>query len=808
MKKEIAIFFLIGICIVHGENSDTWIRTGGPLGGLGYDVRMRPDNPDMMYVTDAYAGVFISEDGGENWHPSNQGITTGGGESGDAIPVFCLTIDPHHHDIIWIGMQFSGSIFKSVDAGVTWEEKDEGVNTVEGVTFRGFTVDPTTSDIVYAAAELSSWSWNNSVPLSGREFDKTKGVIYKTENGGENWTEIWRGNNLARYVWVNHHNPDIIYISTGIFDREAADSDHLNDIPGGEGIVKSTDGGKTWENVNIGLQNYYVGSLFMHPEDPNVLLAGTGNNAYGKGQGIYLTENGGVSWQRVLLDDNINAVEFALSEPHIAYAGSANAIYRSEDRGMTWEKMSQGYSWGAKGVRAGFPIDFQVDPRNANRIFANNYGGGNFLSIDGGKTWTVASRGYTGAQARDIAVDPENPAKVYCAARSGMFVSSDGGEEWQGLNENPADVLEWNVVAIDPADPQHVFAGTNWDAKLIESQHSGMEWQVMGLDLPLGRGWRALAFACSNPEMIYGGTSAFFSAGVFDPVMDASGIAVSMNSGKDWAWINDENTSNANVQQLAVDPVNPQIVFAATGNKGLFKTVNGGESWNRLTEDLPNGTHFTTVAVDPFNSQNVFTAVENAGLYLSENGGGSWKMITAGLILEMKITDVLFDPTNPEVIYLSDIRSGVYQSVDGGDTWMPLSQGLRTRAVNALAISSDGQHLYAATEGEGVFRIDLNGIPVGVEQLNSSSVSFLLKPNYPNPFNQQTAIRYQLSAEARVEVKVFDLLGHEVSALVNETQSAGEHHVIWDALKQSSGTYLIQMRTGNIVQFQKCVLLK
>jgi len=76
---------------------------------LGYDVRMHPDNPDKMYVTDAFAGVFISDDAGKTWYPSNQGLTDRTGESQNAIPVFCLTIDPHNPDIIWTGTQFSGA---------------------------------------------------------------------------------------------------------------------------------------------------------------------------------------------------------------------------------------------------------------------------------------------------------------------------------------------------------------------------------------------------------------------------------------------------------------------------------------------------------------------------------------------------------------------------------------------------------------------------------------------------------------------------------------------------------------------------
>jgi hypothetical protein len=72
----------------------TWVRTGGPLGGLGYDVRMRPDNPDVMLVTDAWAGVFMSTDAGGSWRPVNEGIGTRVGPTSDGIPVFSATFDP------------------------------------------------------------------------------------------------------------------------------------------------------------------------------------------------------------------------------------------------------------------------------------------------------------------------------------------------------------------------------------------------------------------------------------------------------------------------------------------------------------------------------------------------------------------------------------------------------------------------------------------------------------------------------------------------------------------------------------------
>lgn len=697
---------------VYGQAPDTsltWVRTGGPLGGLGYDVRMRPDNPDIMYVTDAWAGVFISTNGGQQWHPSNQDINTRTGESGDAIPVFCLTIDPHDYDTIWIGTQNVRGIFKSTDAGQTWLEKDNGVVEREGITFRGFTVDPCSSNIVYAAAEIASYAWSSKEQMGG-EFDKTKGVVYKTVDGGDNWTAVWRGDNLARYIWIDPRNSDMLYISTGIFDREAANSDHTINHPGGEGILKSTDGGQTWKAVNNGLDNLYVGTLFMHPTNPDILLAGTGN-FYHDGEGVYLTTNGGISWQKVLANENINAVEFSLANPNIAYAGSAGAIYRSEDRGQTWRKVSTGEEgWGSPGVRAGFPIDFQVDPRDPNRVFTNNYGGGNFLSVDGGQTWTVASDGYTGAQVRAIAVDPTDPATVYAAARSGFFASTDGGNSWIGRNTPPAFHLEWNAVALDPSNPQHLLASNNWDPIILRSDNSGRTWRWSGDRLAEGMGWRVIAFAPSDSKIVYAGSSAFFSAGVFDDRMAAAGVYVSHDGGRTWTAANDNLSSQANVIDLAVDFGDPQTVYIATGNSGLLKSSDGGHSWRKMNR-ADSMAVISSVAVNPFDSNVVYAGIGRMGLYRSDNGGTTWQLSMEGMPLETRVGDIVFDRQNEKIVYASDHFSGVYRSGDGGRIWRQINSSLRTRVVNRLAISGDGLHLYAATEGEGVYRLDINGAP-------------------------------------------------------------------------------------------------
>lgn len=695
------------------EQQDTsglqWVRTGGPLGGLGYDVRMHPEDPMRMYVSDAYAGVFASEDGGQTWFPSNAGIDINGGPTADTIPIFSLTIDPNNPEILWTGMQYARGIFRSQDGGQTWQKKITGIEE-SGITFRGFSVEPGNSNIVYAMAEVASWEYAGEV-RNGREFEMVGGVVYKSEDGGEHWQSIWLGDSLARYLWIDPRDPQVLYLSTGIFDREAANSDPQQGLAGGEGVLKSTDGGKTWRNINNGLNNLYVGTLYMHPQNADILLAGTGNNQYYEHNGVYLTQDGGETWQQTLDGDNITSVEFFHADPRIAYAGSAGAIYISEDGGASWRKVSEtDDGWGPPGIRAGFPIDFEIDPENPMRIFANNYGGGNFLSEDGGRTWAAASQGYTGAQVRGVAVSPSQPGVVVAAARSGLFRSLDGGHTWQGISFPPAFTLEWTVIAIDPADDSHFLAGTNWDGLIHHSQDGGNTWKQVFRVPHEGMGWGAIVFAPSETGTVYAGTAGFGSAGSFSPEYPAAGVYRSTDGGATWEEANDETSKQAAVFGLAVDPFDAQTVYAASYNQGLLKSSDGGKTWAML--DLGrNNLHLLSVAVHPQDPAVLLAGSMQAGPFRSEDGGQTWEAAAAGLNPESTITSMQFDPTDPEIVYLADNISGVYRSQDGGRTWRQINAGLENRSINQLAISGDGRHLYAASEGMGVFRLDLSGEP-------------------------------------------------------------------------------------------------
>lgn len=709
-----------------------WQNTGGPLGGLGYDVRIHPKNKDIMYVTDNYAGVIRSTNGGQTWSQSNTGVTVKGGPTGDFFNIFSLTVDPNNPAIIWAGTNGEGSsfgVFKSTDGGETWVAKTTGMamNGEIGMVFRGFTIQQGNSNIVYAQAEVPT-------TVQGLEFNRVKGRVYKTEDGGATWGLIWQGDNLARYLIIDPGHPDILYLSTGIFDREAYNSDCANGNPGGVGVLKSIDGGRTWTPINNGLDDLYVGSLRMHPTNPQILFAATGNAACSGGytgnpiSGLFKTINGGSSWTKVIANDLVTTVNFSPSSPEIIFAGGSSAFYRSENGGATWSSFTHppdvpGSQWGPPGVRAGVPIDVTVDVSDPSLLYANNYGGGVFRSVDGAQNWEVWSKGYSGADIHIIHIPAEAPSSVYATGRSGPFASSNYGKDWIGIANGAARCAEWNTITTKPANLDILLLSDEHQGVIFFSSDSGNNFREIlrqpganAADPNKRQGFRGLVFAPSNPNVVYAGLSkdrgTFLSSSPLGTV-----IYKSQDGGMTFSPM-PSALDGINVRRLIVDPVNANIVYAATTN-GVYKSINGAVSWTRI--GILGSNKIEALAIDPLQPGYIIAGEIFGGVWMSTNGGATWTgpLNTGFNSSNPYISSLVIDPITPNTVFASDLYSGVYQSQDKGVTWAPFPDwkmsGLSVRAVKDLAISAD--MMYAATQGGGVFKFDRG------EQVNRSQVT-------------------------------------------------------------------------------------
>jgi photosystem II stability/assembly factor-like uncharacterized protein len=145
-----------------------------------------------------------------------------------------------------------------------------------------------------------------------------------------------------------------------------------------------------------------------------------------------------------------------------------------------------------------------------------------------------------------------------------------------------------------------------------------------------------------------------------------------------WMAANDDLSTQASVVDLDVDPSNPQIVYAATGSKGLLKTSDGGRNWQKMNRpESPTSPVISSVAVNPINSSIVYMGLGHKGLFRSDDGGITWQLSIAGMPLETVISDIVFDPQDPQEMYASDHFSGVYRSDDGGQSWRQINASLR-----------------------------------------------------------------------------------------------------------------------------------
>jgi hypothetical protein len=292
--------------------------------------------------------------------------------------------------------------------------------------------------------------------------------------------------------------------------------------------------------------------------------------------------------------------------------------------------------------------------------------------------------------------------------------------------------------------------------------------------------------------------------------------------------------TDRSVMALAVDGNN---VFAGT-HAGVFRCSNNDTVWTSAIGNLPSANIFALATL----GGNLFAGSSNNGVFLSTNNGADWSaantnltnagiraLAVAGSSLFAATTFGVFRTTDDGLnwtegkgdisslsawalcstdsgVFAGGTGGSVFVTGDGGTNWMAFNIGLTNADVRGLAVV--GSDLFAGTFGGGVWRCPLSEFVTRVDVVYPTPSRFQLLQNYPNPFNPSTTISFMLPARGKISLKVFNLLGEEVTTLREQEYPPGHHKVEWDASGLSSGVYYYRLQAGTTAEMKKMLLVR
>lgn len=394
-----------------------------------------------------------------------------------------------------------------------------------------------------------------------------------------------------------------------------------------------------------------------------------------------------LAWQPIGPDGG-DARSFATdpANPRHIYLGTLNSwIYQSEDGGQKWERLSKVGS--ADDLVVDSITADSVDPRTlvAGVWRLDKLGGGIYISHDAGATWTPSSD-MLGQSVRALAQSPSD-SKIYVAGTlSGIYRSQDGGIHWKQISPpGSGEIREVESIAIDPTDPNTIYAGT-WHLPW-KTTDGGAHWTNIKQGLIDDSDVFSIIIDPTRPSVVYASA--------------CSGIYRSDNYGDLFRKVQGIPSTARRTRVLMQDPVNRSIVYAGT-TEGLYKTTDGGVNWSRITGP---DRIINDVYIDPKNPQHVLLATDRGGVLASDNAGASFEASNAGFS-QRQVSSLLVDAKNNQTMYAGVVNDkqfgGVFTSTDGGSRWSQQSAGLDGRDVFSLAQSADGT-LLAGTR-HGIFR--------------------------------------------------------------------------------------------------------
>ncbi|HSP89405.1 MAG TPA: hypothetical protein VLN08_00775 [Vicinamibacterales bacterium] len=707
-------------------------RAIGPTrqSGRFVDFAVPAKEPHTIYAATGSGGLWKSVNNGTSWAPIF--------DDEAVISIGDIAVADTDPKIVWVGTgehtssrstYWGDGVYKSVDAGKTWTNM--GLKDTHHIG--RIVIDPVNPDIVYVAALGHLYSPNDE-----------RGV-YKTIDGGKTWTKSLEVKADGRMVGaadlvMDPKNPKILYAAA--YDKERLPWTFNLGGPG-SGIYKTTDAGKTWSKLGGGLPGGMLGriGLDVYAKNPLIVYANIENaNKPGMSDADRLKE---------------------LREGKSSAGMIGEEVYRSDDGGKTWKKVSPDKQkiGGGPGY---YYMQIRVDPNDANHVYVLTVGMTH--STDGGKTWSVPFR--FGGDNHAMWINPANSKHIILGYDHGMGITYDGGQNWYHPDELP--LAQLYAVGYDHMYPYNVAGGLqdNGSVRGPSSKRGGgrivfEDWQTVGggdgfynvFDTATNRYlYNESQFGSMSRTDLYTGevknitsrdqTLRFnWNAPILISPHDSNVVYHAANKllrsayrGENWVEISPDLTTNdkskmptgkggdgnityGTITTVSESPLVRDLIWVGTDDGNVQVTKDGGKSWTKLNDRIAGNPGYWVSGVvasshAPGTAYVTYTGLRNddfrAFVYKTTDYGQTWASIVGNLPAK-SVNVIREDPNNPNLLFVGT-DFGLFVTIDGGRTWQEMKNGLPTQPIYDLKIHPRERDLIVATHGRGIFITDISAL--------------------------------------------------------------------------------------------------
>ena len=720
------------------------------------NIAVHPDNPSILFLPLRAGGIARSENGGNDWHLINKGISN--------TYINLLAADPVHPSIVYAASTGGEGTFRSDDYGENWVLLNAG-----GI------VHPWGDELTVDPVEPNNVWFISDVPY-----------IHKSSDRGNTWNVY-----NQPYLGGNFNFCSVYAMSL------SSDGAVMYALNNGFGIFKGTKTQWDWNWTYLNLSEIdYTYSLAIEPGNSNILYSGYNRKPFENSAKIMASYDGGEKWFTSLEVEGAEAITSVAIDPSdvsTLYAGATGLhgnIYISHDKGSNWDVLNPHFImctvWGQP--------QLIVDPDDPNTAYTATWLAGTWKTTDAGANWTLLDDAPPSSTA--LSMNSEDHDVIYLADRTApkIWKTSDAGAGWNEI----ADFTYYGAFLVNRvlADGDVVYASTFGPGlhggKLYKSENAGANWTDITGNLP--RSVLDIAVDPANKDIIYVTTHIY-------------GAYKSVDGGSTWEELNEFPDIGA--YDIEIDPVEPSVLYTCgmggctvpnwcmepdgytfTDDSGVYKSTDSGSTWEKI---LTTGNECRAIRIHPDNHTLLFAAAMDDGLQVSTDGGSTWNSFNSGLdtyvltscaiaddkiyagsqacgvyagdidtnglsvawqrersnkpVPEVYSLEIKVDPGNSNRIYVGSNPGGLYRSDDGGETFYdknfltpsvvvedPLRQGYYTFAINP----DNPDEVWLGTWGKGIYKsydgmdFDISAHGTDRKMYGKYITQIVIDPTFPN----------------------------------------------------------------------------